>query len=327
MHDPLETSELLAFARTVEAQSLTRAAAELGLPRATVSRRLQRIEQRLGVRLLRRTTRKLTLTDAGEALYHRARSILDAVRDAELSVQRTDDAVRGRLRVTVPPLLPPSFNTVVIDFMERYPDVRLELNATSRHVDLHAEGYDVALRAGGSTDSGLVGRMLQRQRLGLFASPDYLARHGTPTSVGELAKHACLMNYARGELPQSHWPLFRGGSVRVEGTLHCNDLFLLLHAAKRGRGLALLPSVFVEPTTTRGGLVPVLERIVGAETQLMLVYPERELMPAAVRAFIEAVAAWAKDAVLDVHDRNVRCDGRASKRRVKSRATARASSR
>src|SRR5690349_10514456 len=123
MQEPVETAELLAFARTVEAKSLSRAAAELAVPRATISRRLARLEERLGARLLRRTTRSLALTDAGEALYRHARIVLDAVRDAETSVRRTDDAVRGELRVSVPQHLPPSFHALVCDFMERYPDV------------------------------------------------------------------------------------------------------------------------------------------------------------------------------------------------------------
>ena len=292
MQDPLETAELLAFARTVQAQSLTRAAAELKLPRATVSRRLQRLEERLGVRLLRRTTRRLALTDAGEVLYRHARLILDAVRDAELSVQRTD-AVRGRLRISVPPVTP-MFQGLLCDFIERYPDVRLEVHASARHVDLIAEGYDLALRAGVAPDSGLVGRTLYRQRLTAVASPAYLARRGTPQSVRELPRHSCLMGYSRGELPQSHWPLVHGGTVHVEGVLFSSDIFLLAEAARRDRGIALLPTALTAPFIEKGELVPVLQEVLGAQTLLMLVYPERELVPPAVRAFIDAVVAWAE---------------------------------
>jgi DNA-binding transcriptional LysR family regulator len=291
MPDPIETAELLAFARIVQTQSLTRAAAELKLPRATVSRRLQRLEERLGVRLLRRTTRRLALTDAGEVLYRHARVILDAVHDAALSVQGTD-AVRGRLRVSVPPGLPQSFHSLLCDFTERYPDVRMEVHASARHVNLIAEGYDVALRAGVALDSGLVGRTLQRSGLVAVASPDYLARRGTPKSVRELPRHDCLMAFSRGEVPQSQWPLLDGGSVRLDGTLFSNDVFLLTEAARRGRGIALLPTTLTDPLVVAGELVPVLDRVLGAETLLMLVYPERELVLPAVRAFIDVVAAW-----------------------------------
>jgi DNA-binding transcriptional LysR family regulator len=119
--DPVETSELLAFAKTVDVQSLSRAAAELGVPRATVSRRLARLEKRLGVRLLRRTTRSLVLTDAGEAMYRHARIVLEAVADAESSVRRSDGRIRGELRVSVPPLIHESFFGMLCDFAGRYP--------------------------------------------------------------------------------------------------------------------------------------------------------------------------------------------------------------
>jgi DNA-binding transcriptional LysR family regulator len=297
MADPLETSELLAFSRTVEAHSLSRAAAELGLPRATVSRRLQRMEQRLGVRLLRRTTRKLSLTAAGEALYQRTRGILDAIDEAERSVRHSDDVVRGRLRVSVPTGVPGTFFDLMSRFIARYPDLRIDVLSTARHVDLLAEGFDVALRAGAAPDSGLMSRTLRRVRLYAVASPGYLAKHGTPDTVRALTKHACILGYTRAELPETHWPLLRGGSARVEGKLYSNDILMRRALASDGRGITLLPSLMADDGTRRGHLVPVLERVVGAQSQLMLVYPERELVPPAVRAFIEAVATWAETAL------------------------------
>src|SRR5689334_8777524 len=130
MREPVETAELLAFAKTVEAGSLSRAAIELGLPRATLSRRLARLERRLGARLLRRTTRSLVLTDAGEALHRHARIVLDAVAQAESSVRRTDDAVRGDLRVSVPP--DPRFHEIVCEFAAGHPEVRLQIDFSTR---------------------------------------------------------------------------------------------------------------------------------------------------------------------------------------------------
>src|SRR5438105_7981960 len=121
MLDPVENAELLAFTRTVEAKSLSRAAAELGVPRPTIGRRLARLEERLGVRLLRRTTRAPALTDAGDAFYPHARSVLDAVEQAEASVRTSDTVVRGTLRVATPPMLDPTFNTLVCDFARAYP--------------------------------------------------------------------------------------------------------------------------------------------------------------------------------------------------------------
>src|SRR5262252_5880916 len=127
MDDPLKTAELLAFARVVDAKSLSRAAAELGVPRATIGRRLSRLEERLGTRLLRRTTRSLALTDAGDVFYRQARIALDAVSQAEESVRRADNAVCGNLRVSVPPMLDEGFLAMLTSFAETYPDVRIQV--------------------------------------------------------------------------------------------------------------------------------------------------------------------------------------------------------
>src|SRR5258708_9538237 len=186
MMDPVETSELLAFARMGEAKSCSGAAAKLGVPRATIGRRLARLEERLGVRLLRRTTRALAVTDAGDAFYRHARIVLDAVEQAEASVRRSDTVVRGTLRIATPPMLDPSFNALVCDFARAYPAVQIHVDASSRYVDLLREGYDVALRAGSALEPGLVARTVARTSAVAVAAPDYLAAHGTPTSVRDL---------------------------------------------------------------------------------------------------------------------------------------------
>src|SRR3954454_15542115 len=135
MQDPLENAELLAFAKAVDAKSLTRAAAELGIPRATLGKRLARLEQRLGVRLLRRTTRSLALTDAGETFYRQARIVLDAVSQAEASIRRPDDAIAGDLRVSVPPMAGSRLLDIFAEFVEVHPQVRLHVLFSSRMVD------------------------------------------------------------------------------------------------------------------------------------------------------------------------------------------------
>lgn len=290
-----ETTELLTFARTVEARSISRAARELGVPRPTVGRRLARLEERLGVRLLRRTTRTMALTDAGEALYSRARAVLVAMRDAAASVRRSDNAVRGLLRVSAPPLVGTAFGAMIATFMERHPGVQIELDSTTRHVDLVASGYDVAIRAAPELPPGLIARNLMRSRVVAVASPAYLARAGTPRRAAELASHTCLAGFARGEHPVTHWPLLRGGRVRVESTLATNDLAVLHEAARRGRGVALLPLPLVYDDLVAGTLTAVLPERVGAETVVAVVYPDRELVTPALRAFIDAVVAWAKE--------------------------------
>lgn len=292
MVDPVETSELLAFTRAVEAKSLSRAAAELGVPRATVSRRLQRLEERLGARLLRRTTRSLALTPAGDTFYRHARIVLDAVQSAEASVRSTGPTIAGDLRVSVPPMLDEGFFAMLTAFAKAHPAVRLSVHFSSRHVDLRRDGYDVAVRAGTAIEPGLVARTLGRTRLVAVASPEYLAAHGTPRRRKDLAAHRCLLGFARGELPQTHWPL-GGAQVHVQGMFFTNEIRLLADAAMRGLGIALLPRTLVDDALARGTLVQVLPGVLEDESRIAIVYPERELVPPQVRAFVDAVIAWA----------------------------------
>lgn len=295
MLDPPETAELATFVAVVTGGSMSRAARELGVPRPTVSRRLQRLESRLGVRLLRRTTRAMTLTDAGEVFYARARAALAAVGDAVASVQRRDLVPRGLLRVSVPPLGGGGIGAPVARFLAANPEVRLELFAATRLVDLVADGFDVALRATSALPPGLVARNIARTRVVAVASPSYLARAGTPRRATDLTSHRCLSGFARGEHPSVEWPLVRGGAVRIEPVLATNDVSVLRDSALGGVGIALLPLLMVHDDLASGALVPVLPRVLGDETQVALVYPDRELVSPAARAFIDLVAAWARD--------------------------------
>lgn len=288
-----EISELLTFVRAVEARSISRAARELGVPRPTVGRRLARLEDKLGARLLRRTTRTMALTDAGEALYQRARAVVAAASDARDAVVRRDDAVRGRLRVSAPPVQGGSLGALVAEFLAAHPDVRVEIETSTRYVDLVSDGFDVAIRAATELAPGLVARTLGRTRLVAVASPEYLARAGTPRRAADLARHACLLGYARGEHPSTHWPRLRGGQLRVEGRLASNDLAVVRAAALVGHGIALLPLTLVHEDVAAGHLAPVLTAQIGAEARLAAVYAEREFLPAAVRAFVAAAVRWA----------------------------------
>lgn len=295
MHEPPETSELQTFATAVAAGSLSRAARELGVPRPTVSRRLQRLEEKLGVRLLRRTTRAMALTDAGELLYARTRIVLAAVRDAVASVQKSDDVARGLLRVSVPPLGGSGIGPMIAGFLGQHPGVRIELYASTAHVDLVADGYDVAIRATSELPAGLIARNLARTRIVGVASPAYLARAGAPRRTTELSKHACLAGFTRGTHPATEWPLVRGGTVRIDATLATNDIGVLCDAARAGLGIALLPLLMVYDDLASGALVAVLPEVLGTETRVAVVYADREFVAPALRAFIDAVIGWARD--------------------------------
>ena len=286
----IETAELLAFARTVDARSLTRAAAELGIPRATVGKRLARLEERLGVRLVRRTTRSLTLTDAGETFYRHARMVLESVRQAEASVTRPGGEIAGELRVSVPPMTGARFLDMIADFAAAHPDVRLHVAFSSRFVDLRREGFDVALRATDQLEPGLIARTVARTSLVAVASPAYLAGHGTPRRLADLARHRCLMGFARGELPQTHWGSGRTRTA-LTGALFSNSGELLCRLAARGQGIAMVPAVVAGPYLKRGDVVPVMPKVLRVEGKMALVYPDRDLVPPHVRAFLDWMAA------------------------------------
>lgn len=291
--DLLETAELLAFAQIVKAKSLSRAAKELRVPRATISRRLARLEQRLGARLLRRTTRSLSLTDAGETFYRHARIALDTLSQAQASVQRADDgSVRGDVRVAAPPINDDSFFAMVTNFAKKYPDVRVQIEFSSRLVDLGREGYDVALRATDKIEPGLVARTLGRHEVIGVAAPSYIAAHGRPKTAKDLKKHRCLTGFARGEFPQTTWPV-GSRAVHVEGVFSSNDLGMLTEAAVQGLGIAFLPHVALGEHLERGTLVEVLPGALKREHRLAVVYAEKEFLPAQVRAFVDAIVEWA----------------------------------
>ncbi|MBK6918082.1 MAG: substrate binding domain-containing protein [Deltaproteobacteria bacterium] len=292
MSEPLETTDLLAFATTVDARSLSRAAAELGVPRSTLGRRLSRLERRLGVRLLRRSTRSLAVSEAGEALYRHARLVLDAVAQAEASVRRDDSTLRGDLRVSVPPVHGSNIAALVRDFAIAHPEVRVHVNVTTQMVDLRRGGYDVALRASMQLEPGLMARTVGRSRVVAVASAAYLARAGTPRRVEDLRAHRCIQGFERGELPATHWTTARGRRVAIAGAMSCNDMVVLEEAVRAGLGIALMPLMVVSEALQRGELVRVLPGIFEREVRLSVVFVERELQPAAVRAFIDALVRW-----------------------------------
>lgn len=288
--DVPETSELEAFLAIVDHGSFAKAAGALGLPRATVSRRLKRLEQRLGVRLFRRTTRKVALTPSGRHLDPHARSIVAAVRAATDAVQQVDGPPRGLVRVSSPPGPLGRVEEVMLGFARAHPLIRLEVERSTRQVDLVAGGFDVALRATSTLDPGLIARRIASTHLRAWASKDYLAEHGHPASVDDLSRHACFVGYTRGERPATGWPLLDGGHVAIRPRLASNDLVVLATAAEQGLGIALLPDLLAAHRT----LVPVLPKVVGAASTLAFVYADRHLSPP-VRAFVDYMLARADE--------------------------------
>ena len=284
---------LEAFVRVAECGSFSKAADRLHSSKSVVSRQVSALETELGARLLHRTTRALTLTEAGRSYFERAARILADLAEASASVGQLQAAPRGRLRVSAPmsfgylhlaPALP--------DFLDRYPDVELELVMNDRSVDLVDEGFDMAVRIGTLEDSSLVARKLAPMRRTVFASPAYLQARGTPASPDDLKAHECLCYSNLG--PSQEWrfvrPDGRPWPVEVHGRLHANNGDALRAAALRGFGLAVLPSFFVGRDLQSGALVSVLEEFMPQDSALYAVYPHARHLSPKVRAFVDFLA-------------------------------------
>jgi len=272
------------FLEVVRAGSISQAARQLGLPRATLSRRMTALEAELSVRLLHRRTTRLTLTSAGKMLEQRASRIISDTDAAWASVRQLDDTPRGLLRIS---MTGPYFSKLFTDFLCDYPEVQLEVLSTTRHVDLLAEGLDVAMRIGEIKDPELIARKVHSDRSLVVASPAYLDWRGTPSKIADLKKHDCIVGFSGEWVPAKSWPLMSGGTVRISGRLAANEIGLARNAALEGLGLALLPSAVVAGELEEGKLVPVLLEQVGKEIPVSLVFADRDYIEPKVRIFVD----------------------------------------
>lgn len=284
---------MAAFVRVVEAKTFTAAAERLGWSKSVVSRRLSDLEERLGVRLLNRSTRRLSLTEAGQAYYERCTRILADVEETEEAVASLQTEPRGQLRVNAPMTfgirhLAPAITA----FMEAHPRVDVDLVLNDRFVDLIDEGFDLALRIGTLADSMLVARKLAVCRRVACASPAYIAAHGAPEAPGDLADHDCLI-YTNSASPDLWRFVARDGTesaVRVKGRLRVNNGDALRECAAAGLGIVQLPSFIVADTVAEGRLQPVLCDWRLADTAVHAVYPHNRYLSTKVRAFVDFLA-------------------------------------
>jgi len=250
------------FMAVVEGGSFTVAASRLEMSAVMVGKYIAQLEAQLGTRLLERNTRRQSLTDAGRVYYEEAKRVLEQVTIAESAVERLRAAPAGTLRVSAPT----SFGGCVIapltaTFLQRFPDVRVELDLTNRRVDLVDEGVDLAIRIGDIHQDDLVAKYLCPYRMVICASPDYLARHGTPQTPADLSEHLCLSHTVW--TARNEWRLpGMEGEVRWkrDAILRCNDGYGLRMAAIAGAGLLLQPEVLVAEELANGRLIRVLEQ-------------------------------------------------------------------
>jgi DNA-binding transcriptional LysR family regulator len=286
-------SDMAVFVQVVDDGSFTAAAEALGLSKAAVSRYIGRLEKHLGARLLNRTTRRLTLTEAGNALYDRASRALADLAAAESEILELSGTPRGRLRVAAPAYFGKAFLIPVVHrFLQRYPDIALELDFDNRIIDLVKERMDVAIRITTLASSSLVARPLAPVRLVTVASPRYLEKHGTPETPAELHHHAVLA-YTLDRTPgEWRYQDNQGNalSVRVKGRLACNSDDAIKRAALDAMGIARFPDLFVRDELASGALVHFLDAFEAPPTSLCAVFPSRANLAPKVRVFVDFLA-------------------------------------
>lgn len=280
------------FVDVVEKGSLARSALEQRITPAMLGRRIDALEKQLGVKLMHRTTRHLTLTEQGTVYLDHCRTLLSELARAESIITEGSYKATGHLIVSAPaaygrkhvaPHAPA--------FVAANPEVQISFNLTDQVVDLVREGYDLSIRIGGAIDPNFVAVKLASNRRVVCATPAYLARHGTPNTLDDLARHNCLpFNLQGGQ--QRGWYFQQNGkplTVKVNGNLDCNDGELLHRWVSEGLGLAWRSSWEIEGQLARGELVSVLDRYALPHYDIMAVYPQQRHLPAKVRFFIDAL--------------------------------------
>ena len=295
----MELGALTALVKVVQAGSFTRAAEAMHTQKAHLSRVITNLERELGVRLLERTTRSLSLTEVGREIFERAVGILGAVEDAERVAQRMLAEPRGVLKLTCGV----EFGMIAVGrwidaYLQRYPQVSVDADFTGRVIDIVHEGFDLAIRVGELPDSRLAARRLGELHYGLFASPDYLARRGIPGSPEDLAQHDLLVFTAGSH--RVGWRLVQGSEIRrVEATarLRINNSFAVRDAAIQGLGIAQLPALVANAALSSAQLTRVLPDWHPPAVPVHALFPSNRYLTPKVRAFIDhAVHAFSAEA-------------------------------
>jgi len=285
-----DLNEIAIFARVVREQSFTKAARALGLPKSSVSDRVSRLEERLGVRLIERTTRHVRPTAAGAAYYERAARVVAEIEEANAAVTDIHRSPKGLLRVASPLLFGHAFlGEFVAEFLVKYPEIEVELIVADRRFDVVEEGLDLAIHVLGTIEASLVARKIGTADRVCVASAQYLASHEAPRTPKDLLKHSCLVT---SNDRRANWLFSKEGrteSIAVQGRYSVNSVQLALTAALRGAGIAVLPTFFCAEAIRAGLLSPVLDGWTLGRSDIHVVYPGSRHLSARVRLFVDAL--------------------------------------
>ncbi|MCH9698014.1 MAG: LysR family transcriptional regulator [Gammaproteobacteria bacterium] len=282
--------DFVEFVTTVQHGSFSKAASILGVSKSHISKQVSRLEQRLGVQLLVRSTRKISLTEIGRAYFERCERILDEVREAESVVSEIKGEPQGVLNISLPNTVGERYIVPLIaGFMSRHPGIRVNASISTRNVDLLEENFDLAIRIGKLAESRLVARKLTDIRWIVCASPDYCKNYGVPATPDELVQHNCLVFDLFGAHSESYWSLSNAGQITrfpVKGIYFSNNADSLINCALEDIGLVYLPDLFLRDYINKAALQQVLTDW-GSETALSLVYPYSRHLSIKVRRFVD----------------------------------------
>ena len=280
----MDLNRIATFVEVVEAGNFTAGAQALGLPVSSVSRSVAHLEAELGVQLLQRTTRKVLPTEAGRLFFARVRSAVETLDQAASAAAEMGETPRGTVRVTtVPHTGAPILPEAIVEFTRKYPEIRVELEMTSRVVDLVGEGFDLAVRAGRLVDSSLIARKIRSVEAWLVASPQYLAEREEPLQLTDLTKHQCVLH--RGRDGHTTWRLtgpHGEADVDVHGAINADDLAFLHETVLAGAGIGLMPSPMCQEGLKRGTLQRILPEYAAIGAAVFLVWPASLHVPTRV---------------------------------------------
>lgn len=282
------------FVAVVETESFTGAAARLNTSVANISRRVNALEQRLGSKLFVRTTRKVSVTEAGATYYHHCKPLVEGLGLAELAITQLHSSPQGKIKITAPV----TFGEQVLaplmhDFLLDYPQIELDLVLSNQQLDLVQEGFDLAIRLGRLQDSSMMAKKLLDRNVHVCASPSYIEKHGEPHTLSELKRHQCLRGSTK------YWRFDDVGTERlihIDGRLQCNSGFSLMDAALKGLGIVQLPDYYVQPYLESGALIELLPAYRGDKEGIWALYPQNRMLTSKVRTLIDYLSeALSKD--------------------------------
>ena len=289
-----DLNDIAVFVKVAQLESFTRAARALAMPVSTVSRRVTSLEDQLGVTLLQRTTRKLSLTAQGRAYFGQCSEPLAQLSEAEGALTRTQKMPEGLMRVSVPVIFGQEpFYEFLSRFLKKYPGLRVDLSISNQFVDLIAENVDVAIRFGDLKDSSIIAKRIGRSVRYLVASPAYLKKRPLPAKPEDLIDHHCILLNGRNN--EAEWHLVSGRrsvKLQVSGPLSSRDFQSVSAFTYKGHGIGLLPSTYCDEPMKRREIVRVLPDWASPEIFIHAVYPTRRFVPTKLQVFLEELRAW-----------------------------------